>query len=338
MTHRLVQRALQARIERHGVTPRHVVFPPGALGRGRPDAERAVAPIGTMEPTTLSAIAAMEQAGMVRRERHATDRRKVKVFLTDKGRGLQAAAAAGGHRDGSPGACASPVREPSSDALLAMLAKRSSASLAKQTSHEEDRVDGVASRHRAPHNRTRSNRQLLPGDLPGRTTRAAPFVTTQPRYKTPAAAENDLIAIIAAAASTSSQGAELHGRSGVQHQLARLRARHADHHRALPFAGVEHQVPVVRLALDQPACGRCRRCRSRSCWGRPAMGAHGLEDGGADRHRQHGAARGPAGPRTACRRRAGGPGRSRNPRNAPRRRPVPRHVAHRIHQGRGPQQ
>lgn len=29
-----------------------------------------------------------------------------------------------------------------------------------------------------------------------------PFVTTQPRYKTTAAAENDLIAIIAAAAST----------------------------------------------------------------------------------------------------------------------------------------
>lgn len=30
----------------------------------------------------------------------------------------------------------------------------------------------------------------------------APFVTTQPRYRTSAAAENDLIAIIAAAAST----------------------------------------------------------------------------------------------------------------------------------------
>lgn len=31
----------------------------------------------------------------------------------------------------------------------------------------------------------------------------APFVTTQPRYRTSAAAENDLIAIVSAAASTS---------------------------------------------------------------------------------------------------------------------------------------
>ncbi len=31
----------------------------------------------------------------------------------------------------------------------------------------------------------------------------APFVTTQPRYRTAAAAENDLIAIVSAAASTS---------------------------------------------------------------------------------------------------------------------------------------
>lgn len=34
----------------------------------------------------------------------------------------------------------------------------------------------------------------------------APFVTTQPRYRTAAAAENDLIAILAAAASTPRAG------------------------------------------------------------------------------------------------------------------------------------
>ncbi len=34
----------------------------------------------------------------------------------------------------------------------------------------------------------------------------APFVTTLPRYQTPAAAENDAIAILAAAASTPRQG------------------------------------------------------------------------------------------------------------------------------------
>jgi hypothetical protein len=32
-----------------------------------------------------------------------------------------------------------------------------------------------------------------------------PFVTTEPRYQTPAAAENDVIAILAATASTSSK-------------------------------------------------------------------------------------------------------------------------------------
>lgn len=35
---------------------------------------------------------------------------------------------------------------------------------------------------------------------------AAPFVTTQPRYRTAAAAENDVIAILAAAASSAGPG------------------------------------------------------------------------------------------------------------------------------------
>jgi MarR family transcriptional regulator, organic hydroperoxide resistance regulator len=48
------------------------------------------AQIGTMEPTTLSAVAAMEQAGFVRRERHSTDRRKFQVFLTPAGQALRA--------------------------------------------------------------------------------------------------------------------------------------------------------------------------------------------------------------------------------------------------------
>jgi DNA-binding MarR family transcriptional regulator len=43
-----------------------------------------------MEPTTLSAIAAMEKQGLVRRERNVADRRKINVFLTEKGRTLEA--------------------------------------------------------------------------------------------------------------------------------------------------------------------------------------------------------------------------------------------------------
>ena len=49
------------------------------------------AQIGTMEPTTLSAVASMEQAGLVRRERHGTDRRKMRIFLTDNGKALHGA-------------------------------------------------------------------------------------------------------------------------------------------------------------------------------------------------------------------------------------------------------
>jgi DNA-binding MarR family transcriptional regulator len=43
-----------------------------------------------MEPTTLSAISGMEAAGIVRRERDPIDRRKIRVFLTEKGRALEA--------------------------------------------------------------------------------------------------------------------------------------------------------------------------------------------------------------------------------------------------------
>ena len=45
--------------------------------------------IGTMEPTTMSAIASMERTGLVTRKRDAADRRRQLVFLTPKGRALK---------------------------------------------------------------------------------------------------------------------------------------------------------------------------------------------------------------------------------------------------------
>ncbi len=89
LTHRLIQRALQARIERHGVTLGmwyylRVLWDDDGLTQ-RELSRR----IGIMEPTTLSAIAAMEQEGLVRRERNAVDRRKINIFLTEKGRDLE---------------------------------------------------------------------------------------------------------------------------------------------------------------------------------------------------------------------------------------------------------
>lgn len=88
-THRLVQRALQSRIERHGVTLGMWYYLRVLWDRDGITQRELSRVIGTMEPTTLSAIASMEAAGLVRRERDARDRRKMNVFLTPKGRGLQ---------------------------------------------------------------------------------------------------------------------------------------------------------------------------------------------------------------------------------------------------------
>jgi DNA-binding MarR family transcriptional regulator len=46
--------------------------------------------IGTMEPTTVSALNAMERLDLVRRERDPHDKRRRRVFLTDHGRSLKA--------------------------------------------------------------------------------------------------------------------------------------------------------------------------------------------------------------------------------------------------------
>lgn len=89
ITHRLVQRALQARISPHGVTLGMWYFL-RVLWQGDGITQRELSNrIGTMEPTTLSAIMAMERAGIVRRVRNSRDRRKINVFLTDHGRSLE---------------------------------------------------------------------------------------------------------------------------------------------------------------------------------------------------------------------------------------------------------
>jgi len=46
--------------------------------------------VGMMEPTTVTAVNSMEAKGLVRRERDASDRRKMKIVLTPHGRGLKA--------------------------------------------------------------------------------------------------------------------------------------------------------------------------------------------------------------------------------------------------------
>jgi len=45
--------------------------------------------VGTMEPTTLVAIKAMVESGLVERRRNAADGRKINIFLTQKGAALR---------------------------------------------------------------------------------------------------------------------------------------------------------------------------------------------------------------------------------------------------------
>jgi len=45
--------------------------------------------VGTMEPTTVTALNALESRDLVRRVRNPRDRRKVNVFLTNEGRDLR---------------------------------------------------------------------------------------------------------------------------------------------------------------------------------------------------------------------------------------------------------
>jgi DNA-binding MarR family transcriptional regulator len=90
MAHRALQRYLQAKIEPHGVTVGmwwylRVLWEQDGLTQSELSNR-----IETMEPSTLSAIHAMEKSGIVRRVRDKQDRRKLHVFLTPKGRRLKA--------------------------------------------------------------------------------------------------------------------------------------------------------------------------------------------------------------------------------------------------------
>lgn len=86
---RALVRALQMRLAEHGVSFGHWTFL-RVLWEGdgltqRELSERA----GVMEPTTFSALKAMERAGYVRRRKYDGDRKKIYVLLTPKGRKLR---------------------------------------------------------------------------------------------------------------------------------------------------------------------------------------------------------------------------------------------------------
>ncbi|WP_083269058.1 MarR family winged helix-turn-helix transcriptional regulator [Bosea vaviloviae] len=89
MANRATQRYLQAKIEPHGVSPGMWYFLRALWQEDGLTQRELSRRIGTMEPTTLTALASMERAGLITRERDDTDRRKLNVLLTAKGRALE---------------------------------------------------------------------------------------------------------------------------------------------------------------------------------------------------------------------------------------------------------
>src|SRR5579859_6397168 len=89
-THRALQRFLQLKIEPHGVTLGMWYFLRALWHEDGLNQRELSHRVGTMEPTTLSAILNMEKKGLVRRVQNKKDRRKWHVHLTPRGRALKA--------------------------------------------------------------------------------------------------------------------------------------------------------------------------------------------------------------------------------------------------------
>ena len=88
-THRALQRFLQVKIEPYGVTLGMWYFLRALWNEDGLTQRELSRRIGTMEPTTLSAIQIMERRGLVRRVRSKTDRRKWHIRLTPKAQKLK---------------------------------------------------------------------------------------------------------------------------------------------------------------------------------------------------------------------------------------------------------
>lgn len=87
--HRLLQRLLQTQIEPHGLSLGTWYFLRALWAEDGLTQRELSRRIGTMEPTTMSALRSLEAGGLIERVRNKTDRRKLHVFLTPKGRALK---------------------------------------------------------------------------------------------------------------------------------------------------------------------------------------------------------------------------------------------------------
>ena len=86
---RALVRALQMRLAQHAVSFGHWTFL-RILWEGDGLTQRELSEqAGVMEPTTFSALKAMERLGYIRRSQRSDDRKKIYIFLTPKGRRLR---------------------------------------------------------------------------------------------------------------------------------------------------------------------------------------------------------------------------------------------------------
>lgn len=84
-----LQRALHARIARHNVAFGHWVFLRILWEREGLTQRELSEEAGLMEPTTFSALVAMEKLGYIERRKLPHSRKNVYVYLTDSGRALK---------------------------------------------------------------------------------------------------------------------------------------------------------------------------------------------------------------------------------------------------------
>jgi|GEM_PF-290695 len=87
--HRAFSRSLQARIAVHGVSMGQWFFLRALWDEDGLTQRELSHRVGMMEPTTVTALNGMERRGLVARVRNPHDRRKVNIFLTEKGRSLR---------------------------------------------------------------------------------------------------------------------------------------------------------------------------------------------------------------------------------------------------------
>jgi DNA-binding MarR family transcriptional regulator len=88
-TYRAFTKLLQSRISTEGVTIGQWYFLRVLWDEDGLTQRELSQRVGMMEPTTVTALNGMEKRGYVKRVRNAEDKRKVNIYLTDRGRALR---------------------------------------------------------------------------------------------------------------------------------------------------------------------------------------------------------------------------------------------------------